>query len=364
MNSACIWLACALLALAPLPVLSQAGTRGSALEAKAEGAEKEKESPWLLVPIFSVSPKLGVSLGALAGYMHYYDEKSRVSIFGVSAQYTSTGSMVGGAFGKTSFGEDHHRLIALAVGGNIKNDYSDYLGTGVPLQSNDELHAAASRYLYRVRDDWFAGVQGIYTNYFVAGQTAFDEQVLDVLGIKGFKSGGLGVAAYHDSRDDENMPTRGWLLNANNIAYREWMGGSQNFDVYRADFKAFLAHGEGNVLAARQFNQWTVDAPPAAYAPVQLRGYKMGQYLGKNMSSIEIEERLRIGAKWTSTFFTGVACLYGNGQSCTDRVNAYPDWGAGIQYVIKQKEGIVVNLEYAGGKSGNYGVYMKMGYSF
>jgi hypothetical protein len=29
---------------------------------------------------------------------------------------------------------------------------------------------------------------------------------------------------------------------------------------------------------------------------------------------------------------------------------------------FKREESIVVNLEYAGGKSGNYGVYMKMGY--
>jgi hypothetical protein len=37
---------------------------------------------------------------------------------------------------------------------------------------------------------------------------------------------------------------------------------------------------------------------------------------------------------------------------------------ASIQYVLKPKAGIVVNLEYAAGKSGNYGVYLKMGYGF
>jgi hypothetical protein len=360
-SAACRFMALAALSLA-LPVLAQTGTRGKLVEAEAEG--KKEESPWLVVPIFSVNPKLGASLGALGGYMHYFDEKSRVSMFGVNAQYTSTGSMVAGAFGRASFDEDHQRLIAMLAGGNVKNDYSDYLGTGVPLQSDNELRAFATRYLYRVKGDWFAGVQGVYSNFYVVGEQAFDQQVLDVLGIKAFTSGGLGLNAYHDSRDNENMPTQGWLLNANNIAYREWIAGSENFDVYRADFRDFFSHGKGNVFAVRQFNQWTVDAPAAAQAPIQLRGYKMGQYTGRSMSSIEGEERWRFAQKWTATFFVGVACLYGGGKDCTAGENVFPNAGAGVQYILKAKEGIVVNLEYAAGKDGNYGLYMKMGYGF
>ncbi len=32
--------------------------------------------------------------------------------------------------------------------------------------------------------------------------------------------------------------------------------------------------------------------------------------------------------------------------------------------VVKQKEGIVANLEYAQGKWDNYGIYLKLGYSY
>ena len=42
----------------------------------------------------------------------------------------------------------------------------------------------------------------------------------------------------------------------------------------------------------------------------------------------------------------------------------YPNVGAGIQYVIKEKEGMVLNLEYAKGKGDNQGVYLKFGYGF
>lgn len=114
----------------------------------------------------------------------------------------------------------------------------------------------------------------------------------------------------------------------------------------------------------RQNNQWAVDAPTSAYAPITLRGYKFGEYLGQYMSSAEAEGRYKLAARWTATVFAGVGCLYGGRLSCTDSENLYPDAGAGIQYIIKQKEGMVLNLEYAKGKGDNEGVYMKFGYRY
>ncbi|HEY7238874.1 MAG TPA: hypothetical protein VH600_06875 [Burkholderiales bacterium] len=344
--------------------IADASAQAGRKAANAEAVEGERESPWLLVPVLSVDPKLGTSLGAMAGYMHHFDEKSRLSMLAASAQWTSTGSAIAGLFGTGSWAQDQHRLVAGLAGGKIKNDYDDYLGTGVPLRSDSDLSMVIARYLYRLKNDWFGGAQFINANFSMTGQDPFDQQVLDVLGMKGFTSGGVGLVAYHDSRDVETMPTRGWVLNLNNLAFRSAFGGDQDFDTYRADYKGFWSHGAGHVLAVRQYNQWTVDAPPEALASVRLRGYKQGQYLGKYMSSIEAEERHRWSERWTSTFFVGIACLYGAEKDCFDRESAYPNIGAGVQYVIKRKEGIVANLEFATGKDGNYGVYMKMGYSY
>jgi hypothetical protein len=183
--------------------------------------------------------------------------------------------------------------------------------------------------------------------------------------LTGFKSGGIGAVVMHDSRDRENSPNKGWVLNFNNIAYRDWIYGEQNFDVYRLEFKGFWEHGDGNVLAVRQNNQWTADAPAAAYAPITLRGYKFGQYLGKYMSSIEVEERLHVAQRWTATAFAGIGCLYGAGEKCdAEDGNLYPNIGVGVQYILKPEAGIVVNLEYAWGKAGNYAILLKLGYGF
>jgi len=351
-----------LTAVSPVRADGEPASGSSALTEKNK-SDKE-ESPWLLVPTLSSNPKLGTSVGGMGGYMHYFDSDSQVSIFGASAQYTSTNSLIGVLFAKTSFDADHQRLNVFAAGGNIKNDYDDFLGTGMPLKSEDHLRALALRYLYRVWDNWFVGVQAVDTNYQILGQSELDNEMLQTLGLTGFSGGGIGVVVNLDSRDSEFSPHKGWLVNLNNIAYRDWIAGDNNYDAYRADVRYYWGHGNGNVLALRLNNQWTADAPKSAYAPITLRGYKFGEYLGEHMSSFEAEERLHIAARWTATVFVGVGCLYGGSLTCTDGENVYPDAGAGVQYVIKEKEGMVLNLEYAKGKGDNEGVYLKFGYGY
>jgi hypothetical protein len=333
-------------------------------ESKPQDKNKDTESPWLLVPTVSSSPKLGTSLGGMGAYMIYFDPQSKASLFGASAQYTSTDSIVASVFAKTSYDADHQRLSAAAAGGTIKNNYDDFLGTGMPLKSEDNLRFFAVRYLYRIWGDWFVGAQAVNTNYEILGATALDDEILQTLGLTKLSAGGIGANIYLDSRDSEYSPHKGWLVNINNIAYRDWIAGQSNYDTYRADLRYYWGHGDGNVLAFRQNNQWTSDAPPSAYAPIMLRGYTFGEYLGKNMSSFEAEERLQLAARWTATVFAGIGCLYGGDLKCTDEANVYPTAGAGVQYVIKEKEGMVLNLEYAKGKGDNQGVYLKFGYGF
>ncbi|HEU4687042.1 MAG TPA: hypothetical protein VFS23_01710 [Vicinamibacterales bacterium] len=317
----------------------------------------------MLAPLVSSSPKLGTSVGALGAYATKFDPESRLSLFGLMGQYTSTESIIATAFARTSFAADHHRVVALAVLGNIKNDYDDYLGTGQPLKTNDDLKATAARYLLRVGGDWFIGAQFNAANYQVLGATPEDDLVLETLGVQGLKSVALGAVVMHDSRDNEDMPSRGWYLNLNNLAYREALGGANSYDAYRADIKIFVPHGGGHVLALRQFNWLTNDAPTAGQGTVILRGYKFGEYLAPYMSSLEAEERLSFGQRWGATLFAGLAALYGTSSTPLER-RAYPMGGAGLQFVLKPDKRLLVNLEYAQGIQDNHGIYLKFGYGW
>jgi len=240
-----------------------------------EQGKQREASPWLLLPLVAANPKMGTSLGALGAWLHYFDSRSQVSMFGVMAQYSTTDSLVAGLFARTSFGADRHRAEGVAGYGYVENDYEDYLGTGEPFETTEDLRAIAARYLYRFKGDWFVGGQGIFANYTVTGTSAMADKFLSFLGLAGINAGGLGVALMHDSRDNQDMPVKGWYGALNNVANREWLGADTDYDTYRLDTRWFWKHGKGHVLAVRQNNQLTFDAPASSEATIQLRGYKM-----------------------------------------------------------------------------------------
>ena len=108
-------------------------------------SQDKKQSPWLLTPTLSSDPKLGASLGFVGAYLKNFDETSPVSTFGIGGTYSSTDSQVLALFVKTFFSDDKHRIKAAFVTGEINNDFSDFLGTGLSVQTTDELRLAVLR---------------------------------------------------------------------------------------------------------------------------------------------------------------------------------------------------------------------------
>jgi hypothetical protein len=150
----------------------------------------------------------------------------------------------------------------------------------------------------------------------------------------------------------------------NNFVYSEALGGSSSFDAYHVDVRAFYPHGRGYILAFRQFNWLTDEAPANGQATVILRGYKLGQYLAPYMSSLEAEERLALSRRWGVTIFGGIAATYGESVTTSGNRDFYPTWGGGVHFVIKPDKRLLVNLEYADGIEDNRGIYLKFGYGW
>lgn len=332
--------------------------------AQVDEQAQETSSPWLAVPLVSSDPKVGTSAGALAGYLHRFDEQSPTSTFGATANYSNTDSYTVGLFARTYFAGDRHRLIAGVASGKIRNDYDDFLGSGLPVQTTDDLRFGAVRYLRRTGGGWFVGAQALATNYTISGQDALTDKVLDLLGLTGFDSNGIGVMVQFDSRDNQESPSTGRLFQISNLAYRKSLGGDESFDTYSAKFQQYLSYGAGHVTAFRVQGRFTSDAPVGAYSSVDLRGYVRGNYLAENAVSFEVEERYRLAERWAIAGFAGAACLFDGASDCGDSSAWYPAAGGGIIYTIKPKEKMVVRLDYAVGKEGNSGAYLRFGHPF
>ncbi|MEH6649018.1 MAG: hypothetical protein V7707_03210 [Motiliproteus sp.] len=327
-------------------------------------ADEQPESPWLATPTISSDPKSGSSVGALGAYIHNFDKVSPASMFGVVGSYSNTDSYKYGAFARTYFDADDQRLMAMAFKGKIINDYQDFLGIGLPLQSTDSIEVIALRYQHRLEGHWYLGPQLVSTHYDIAGGDSESQEILDELGLEGFDSNGLGIALAYDSRDNQNSASSGVALDLNNVAYRKSFGGDVSFDAYTGKVSTYRQHGNGHVLAMRTEGRWTNDAPNSGYSSVSLRGYSRGQFLAPHMTMVEAEERYKLADKWTWNAFGGLACLYGNGLSCSSSDNLYPSIGSGISYTVKPEQKMVIRADIAIGKGESQGFYLQFGQPF
>ena len=106
----------------------------------------ETESPWLLTPTISSDPKLGSAVGFMGAYLKKFDDESPSSMFGVMGSYSDTDSFFYGAFVRSFFDNDKQRILAAVIDGKINNNYEDFLGSGLPVSTTDDLDVAVLRY--------------------------------------------------------------------------------------------------------------------------------------------------------------------------------------------------------------------------
>lgn len=331
-------------------------------ETNSSPEEVSDSSPWLITPLISSDPKIATAAGALAGYVHEFDDKSPASLIGVAGTYSTTDSWYLSAFAKIHFLEDKHRLSTALATGEVKNDYNDFLGTGLPAQTTDDLKLFAIRYSYNLWSRWYLGPQFIAANYLLTGDDPLSAGILDEFGITGFRSNGLGLYAAYDSRDNQYSPSTGQIFEAHNLAYRESLGGETDFDVFTIDYQFYIPHQEKHVLALHTKGRWTHDAPISGYSSVDLRGYTRGQYLAPYMTMAEADYRFSLYKKWGVAAFAGGAVLYGYDDGGGE-TELFPGGGAGIFYNLND-EGMVVRADIAFGKDGNHGFYLQFGHGF
>ena len=344
-------------------------------ETSSAGEDGERVRPWLITPTVSADPKLGANVGALVAYLKQLDQDSTPSMVGLSVSYSDTDSITGGIGAQLYWGADTRRLTLLAGGAEINNEYDDFLGTGQSVATQDNVYTLGFRYMQQLREGgWFAGVQGVSTNYAV-GADGFVEGILNVIGLSGFDATGLGVVLQHDTMDHQRDPTTGHLFTLHNFAYRESLGSEASFDVGFADLRWYWSlgtstsgkRGRAPVIALQAKGRFTHDAPLSGYSSVTLPGYTMGNYLAQHYSHLLIESRLPLTRRLGLVAFGGVGCQYGKdiaGQSLSCEDETYPSVGVGLSYVLKEEASILIRLEIAKGKSNNEALYLRFGHPF
>lgn len=358
--------------LAPAALAEQAApaaAQSDSAQPDGETRPPQRHSPWLVTPLLSSNPKFGTSIGVLGGYLKKFDAVSPVSMFGAKGDYSDTDSFTLSLIANAFFDEDRQRLIGFALWGHIENDYEDFLGSGQRFKTTDDIYLLFTRYLYRFTGNWFVGVQGIATNYTSSSGTPGGNEILDYLGLSGFKSNAVGPVITYDSRDDTRTASRGAHLVIDTFAYREWLGGDDSFDVFDLQYSKYMPWIKKQISALQVQGRWTAGAPNSAFSSVAIPGYTRGEYLAEHMTHIYWDQRISFTERWGMAVSGAVACLYGddvfgNDQDCFERSNLYPSIGAGAIFTLKPEAKIVARLDVAAGKSSNLGVILRFGQPF
>lgn len=210
---------------------------------------------------------------------------------------------------------------------------------------------------------WYLGAQYISTNYTI-GAEDFLKLGLELIGLTGFHSKGIGLVTEYDTRDNVRNAKKGNYFEFHNIAYRESLGGDVSFDVYSLSYSQNISHGSGHVFAWQTKGRWTDDAPIGGYSSIELRGYVRGNYLAPHYTHVQAEERLALNSKWGLSFFAGAGCLYESFSDCDESSNMYLAAGVGVIYTLKEKAGLVMRAEIAKGEADEYVGYLKVGNPF
>lgn len=331
--------------------------------------------PWLITPTVSADPKLGANIGGVIAYLKALDEQSTPSMLGLSVSYSDTDSATAALGAQLYWKADTRRLSLLAAAAEINNEYDDFLGSGLSVTTQDNVHTLGFRYLQQLREGgWFAGVQGVSTNYAVGAGDLF-EGFLSQIGLSGFDATGLGLVFQHDTMDHQRDPTSGHLFTLHNFAYREGFGGETSFDVGFADLRWYRSleglspRGSRRkpVIGIQIKGRFTADAPLSGYSSVTLPGYTMGNYLSRHYSHILLDGRFPLTDKLGVVAFGGVGCQFGediNGSDIGCGDHTFPSVGVGLSYMLKEEASVLIRLEVAKGKNDNEALYLRFGHPF
>lgn len=333
--------------------------------ATSDNSQEPLFNNFVLTPQISNGPKMGFSAGAIALYLHQFDKDSPPSVFGVSASYSNTDSHVGGVFANTYWDKDTQRFTAGIVFAEANNDYKNFQG-GPPLSIEDNLHGIFVRYLHKIEGtNWFIGPNYIYANHNPIGTNSFSETVLDEFNYSEQTNTALGISATFDTRDNVYLPTKGSFTTVFANRFDDLFGGDTNFNSLNINYSNFTSFSEKSVLGINGEWLFTPDAPVSSQATLRrFRGYTTGENSGESVLICQGEYTYSLSERWLVAGFGGVATITDKFSDFGDTKNWYPMVGAGIRYILKPKQKLFLRLDFAQGKNGSNGLYLKIGQAF
>lgn len=316
----------------------------------------------VIAPIPGRSPQLGWKLTLAGGYfLESRDEDSDAapSILGGFAMIAENGSYAYGGGANLHLMDDRLRVKAGAGYMDVRyrfygigNDDGDN-GISVDILQEAPMYFASAS--WRVWNKLYVGLGYLGGDVetrlrFTLPDTPFFDPSLKL------DIGAYAIPIEFDTRDHEQFPRNGWLVNGRAMFYRESAGGDFDAETFKISVNHYRPMREQDVLAFRA----TVTSTGGDDVPffllstfggsTDLRGYPSGRYRDRMMYALQSEYRWQFSDRWIFTGFAGFGEVAERFSDFGD--NFLPAAGIGTRFVLSKKHRVGLSADIAVGNDG------------
>ena len=323
-------------------------------------AEKWPED-LVIAPIPGYSPQLGwnLTLGG-AYFLHIGDEDSETppSTIGGFVMGAENGSYAYGGGANLHLLNDDFRLKFGAAYMDVRYQFygigneQNESGLRLDLLQNGPMYFATGS--WRVWKKLYLGLGYLSGDIDTQFRLILPEQPFFDPTIS-LKLAAINIPVEIDTRDHEQFPRDGWLVNARSIIYRESVGSDFDAETVKITANRYLPMRDQDVLALRLMVKATSEDTPFFLLSTfggssDLRGYPSGRYRDRMMYAMQSEYRWQYNDNWIFTGFAGFGEVADSFSNFGE--NFLPAAGVGARYVLSKKHRISLSADLAVGNDG------------
>jgi len=282
------------------------------------------------------------------------------------------GSWLTGLGSRFFLKEDQYRLLGGVFTGRVNYDYSGIgteagdAGHTVPLEQ--KMSMVILEGMTRIAPHLYLGPRYLYANMRVTADLAsLGDPTLPAQVERESIQSMIGAHLQYDTRDSVFYPRKGMLVDLHTEFHDHAWGDDFNYQIYKLYYNQYITLGEGQVLALRGAAQVCAgDVPFYSLATIgrgpDLRGYEYGQYQDETLLAAQAEYRLELTKRFGVVGFGGIGAV---APSLSDYSanDILPSVGAGLRYVLAEKNHVAMRLDFAYGSDGGK-IYFTVGEAF
>ena len=222
--------------------------------------------------------------------------------------------------------------------------------------------------LQRLRPGLYAGLNYSFDDFRIVRRDAGGILAADSLtGSQGGRISSVGAGFFYDTRDNNNVPTRGFLVEGDLKTDQRWTGSQFAFSRLQLSASRYWAMLRTSVLAANAAATLTSGETPFFQLATlggtkRLRGSFEGKYRDRHALLLQAEYRSPMWWRLGAVAFGGTGLVF-NGQDANQASHLRWNYGAGLRLALDRLQRINLRIDYGRGYRSS-GFYVTIGEAF